>query len=129
MPIGQPGGDTTMRDVEENTPDTCSGCFERVTFQGGFALDVANMEVTGVGLNLPADFLNGDTRFPRNLSTAVAETVDFGGDWSIRTQSPGLQDLYKVTDVTITLVPIPAAAWLFASGLGLLGVFNRETRR
>ena len=128
MPTGQSGGDATMRDVVENTPETCSGCFERVTFQGGFALDIADMEVTGVGLNLPASFFSGDTSFPRHLTIADAESYDFGGDWSIRTQSPGLQDLYQVVDVTVTMVPIPAAAWLFASALGLLGWIRPKSR-
>jgi hypothetical protein len=126
MTVGQLGGDATIRDVVENTPETCSSCFERVTFQGGFALDIANMEITGVGLNLPADYLNGDTTFPRDLSIADTESYDFGGDWSIRTQSPGLQDLYVVQNLTVTAVPIPAAAWLFGSALGLLGWLKRR---
>lgn len=34
----------------------------------------------------------------------------------------------EFSDVTVTVVPVPAAVWLFASGLGLLGWMRRRSR-
>jgi hypothetical protein len=35
-------------------------------------------------------------------------------------------EAFAIDNVTVNVVPIPAAVWLFASGLGLLGWLRRR---
>ena len=63
---------------------------------------------------------------------------DAGGEISLLTGPPSgiyLSQRYQVpsrlaslVSGTVSLVPVPAAAWLFASGLGLLGWFRRRVQ-
>lgn len=43
--------------------------------------------------------------------------------------TPDLDFLFNVDDITVAAVPLPAAAWLFGSGLLFLAGFNRRPRK
>ena len=59
---------------------------------------------------------------PCTVSESIILHVDdiFGGDVNAR---------YQTTAVAITSVPVPAAVWLFGSGIGLMGVIARRRKK
>jgi hypothetical protein len=88
-------------------------------------------------------FLTGGTGGVKITSSAAwGTTANFGNDWVFGT-TPGLASLsgFKTnltsplavtstvtTDIFASPVPVPAAAWLFASGLGLLIPATRKRK-
>jgi len=107
-----------------------------VTFWIG---NITNTDLTGqddvtllnMGFNNPIDTLfNGKTYSP--------QTIDlFGGTGNVLLISgqrdigaPDDDDYFKIASLTVTttVVPVPAAVWLFGSGLiGLIGVARRKS--
>ena len=53
--------------------------------------------------------------FPETLG------YDFGNSWYVGASKTNLYLAWAVRDGDVSLVPLPAAVWLFASALGLLG--------
>lgn len=68
-------------------------------------------------LTLPDDGLS----VPSNYFYVGAPPFD---GWLGNVNDSDIND-YNILDVSVTLVPVPAAAWLFMSGLGLLGLRKR----
>lgn len=93
--------------------ETCSNS-DQVVLQDGalrtdatagieFQLDIPDLFFDDDGFNIPADFLLGPD-----------ESTGFAGGYSFTLRQ------------TPALVPVPAAAWLFGSALGLLAFSNRR---
>jgi len=59
-------------------------------------------------------------------------TFTLDGNWidlqsvTIRAPDPGFNAALALDNVSVSTVPVPAAVWLFASGLGLLGWMRRS---
>jgi len=47
-------------------------------------------------------------------------------DFLIFNDQPGSTDNYYITQATLNVIPVPAAAWLFGSALGLLGWLRKR---
>ena len=81
---------------------------------------------------LPTTFSGaGDPNDVISLSEILAlDTADIGSfqDSSLSFNAPSYEYVrFDVTDISVTAVPLPAALWLFGSGLlGLLGVARRK---
>jgi len=83
-------------------------------------LDYADLASIGFGdrIDTSADYGDGTV------------TIDFGGAVGnailIGAKLGDTDDRLKIATVQASVVPIPAAAWLFASGLGMLGWFRKR---
>lgn len=63
------------------------------------------------------------------ITTAMlgAGTYSVTDQWIISASGAG--DTNNTTDITVATTPLPAAAWMFAGGLGILGFMGRRKRR
>ena len=89
------------------------------------------LNVNAPGAPLYSSTLTGNSNFILGFSS------DSGANWSAETASAYLgADAYKLTfadgsiiEVDVAVVPVPAAAWLFGTGLvGLIGVARLKQR-
>jgi hypothetical protein len=83
-------------------------------------------------------YLNGGGTVTQNFSVALgtSDLISFDGSWAglvsvdivAATLADGHQgfEAFAIDNVTVNVVPVPAAVWLFASGLGLLGWLRRR---
>jgi hypothetical protein len=83
-------------------------------------------------------YLDGGGTVTQNFSLALgtSDLISFDGSWTglvsvdivVATVADGHQpfDAFAIDNVAVNVVPIPAAVWLFASGLGLLGWLRRR---
>ena len=82
-----------------------------------------------IGVGVPA-FSNGDTLTVSTSNLVFSSTVDL----STIIGPPGTYTAHLVevgsimATANVDIVPIPATAWLFASGLGVLGWVRRRSR-
>jgi hypothetical protein len=98
-------------------------------------LDIAaavNIVAPGAGTGTGAfTFLNLSFTALAPPGTAVSVALGQFGDWQDFAGNSIVGVIYNSASVTVTpnaVVPVPAAAWLFASGLlGLVGVARRRT--
>ena len=113
----------------------CPGC--SITFQqnAGLAFDLLNADLlnsSAGALTVTGNLAGGGT-----VQTLIPSETDFNfrnysfdSSWSNLTsvviQSDGGGVGAGIDNIAVNVVPIPAAAWLFASGLGLLGWLNRR---
>jgi len=87
---------------------------------------------TGVDLadSIPPGFVGCEDFESGIFLAAGSHNITFGAEWAglsevyIHTHSEGLA--MSVDNIVVSVVPIPAAVWLFASGLGFLGLFRRS---
>ncbi len=88
--------------------------------------DVTLLTTAGFGSPVDNTFY-GKTSSPQtiDLSTTVGNALLIGGQ---RDQgAPDDDDYFKIASLTVTPVPVPAAVWLFGSGLlALVGVSHRK---
>ncbi len=74
--------------------------------------------------------LSGDTKFVLGITDGVSWMTDNGGyiDLGASSYLVSFDGAKSVLTVDVAVVPVPAAAWLFASGLlGLVGIARRRT--
>jgi hypothetical protein len=92
-----------------------------------FNVDGISTSTPGLFTNLQPDFYWSGTEYaPDPSNTAWVFNFDTGfQDGSPKSFDPGRYAL-AVRDGDIAVVPIPAAAWLFSSALGLLGWLKRR---
>jgi len=95
--------------------------------------DPAQITVTGYGLD-GGDFIELDSVLVSDLTTASIDGVTaylFDSSWQNLARvdfaaTVGTMGQPGIDNIVVTAVPIPAAVWLFGSGLGLLGWFRRR---
>ena len=82
---------------------------------------------------LPTGNFGGNAAFTINfvatgLGLANINLIDDGLDfsWTDATTFEAIPVTYTYTGNNIQVIPVPAAAWLFGSALGLLGVARRR---
>ena len=97
-------------------------------FGGRLGVTSIDVMVTGYDSNVfsPATILGGSSVFTLQLTDG---TTDFSGITSIQGNSVDMGDFLVSVDGNLTLseIPVPAAVWLFGSGLlGLVGMARRR---
>jgi hypothetical protein len=95
---------------------------------GAFSFSGADTFLSGVG---------SLTIFGYKVGGGLATDPIGTGDWlnlqsvSFSVSYPqaggGYSQVFEIDNISASVVPIPAAVWLFGSGLGLLGWFRRKT--
>lgn len=108
-----------------NMESVIASTFDIIGFssQGVFGDEAAFLEVTG--------FLEGGGTVSATLAQSYPNEMTYNLNWTGLTRftiGSSLPGITIVTSVTASQVPIPAAVWLFASGLGLLGWMTRRAK-
>jgi len=89
----------------------------------GYDLDTNGFPET-VDLLAPTGVFPGVGQFQNALSGLIYEGVIDGQDYQA---ALGVTEFRSGTNIALSAVPVPAAAWLFASGLlGLIGIARRK---
>jgi hypothetical protein len=121
----------------------CPGNVLTMANQSGKLFDLHSIDVefyssnlSGVGFDAieVTGFLGAGgsviTTFSFETGLSVPETLTFGNEWmgltSIELSAGPTFNSLAVDNFVVTTVPIPAAFWLFGSGLGFLGWFRRR---
>lgn len=79
----------------------------------------------GVELGIPGPWSSPQVGTDIGLS-ASQETNLLAGNWYVNVHTADFANGEIRGQVLVTAVPVPAAAWLFGSGLGLIGWMNRR---
>jgi len=117
----------------ESNPTTnllfCPGCTLVMSAANGTPFDLLSLDelVLNTGVLVTGTYAGGGSVQATLASDSefIFETVSFGTNWSglasatFSTDGSGLGTV--LDNIQVNVVPIPAAVWLFASGLGLLG--------
>jgi hypothetical protein len=126
-------------------PSFCGDIFPiTITNQQGFSFDLMSLQASNMRIDWggePADLtVTGFYEGGGSISTTLDLTLDlwptftFDSSWSglssvTITGDTGPQGSWAdlaMDNIVVSTVPIPAAVWLFGSGLGLLGWFRRR---
>jgi hypothetical protein len=88
--------------------------------------DLAGFEIQAPTVaELTASWVGLGSGAPRELGTNVAYGVNWVFGDTLSSYVSG-DDGYIVANANVSAIPVPAAVWLFASGLGLLGWLRRR---
>ena len=93
-----------------------------VTLSDGSSLSALFQVVGNNGVAQPWTRLNGSTQLSLGWAAGTADLVGtYGG-----IRPDGINDFYMTATIGVAPVPVPAAVWLFGSGLlGLIGIAKR----
>ena len=107
----------------------CPGCTVTMTADSGAAFDLLSLDLLNTGGN-PIGFIGtytagGTVQTSLNASGSDFINFSFDGQWAGLSSLEIIGDFSSlgtgIDNIEVNVVPIPAAAWLFASALGLLG--------
>jgi len=92
-------------------------------------LVVLNLECTFLGGNNAClDYSNGVQPGPVSLFSGDITNGTLGNQVVVKWNTLGAPFASAFINTQLTVVPVPAAAWLFASGLGLMAWIRRRNR-
>jgi hypothetical protein len=114
----------------------CSGTGVQVTTVGGADFNLESLEIAwGATLGFDATIFGsygGGGSISRSITSGAWHLETFDSQWeslssvAIFIDGIYLSDAVSIDNFTANVIPIPAAVWLFGSGLGLLGWFRRR---
>lgn len=106
--------------ASENTISNFAGFGTYTLPMGSNAMATTTWNTTNIGTPVLGDN-------PSGTLPLIADTI--GGTPMQTAPFAGFNANFDITDITITAVPVPAAVWLFGSGLiGLVGVARRRKK-
>ena len=120
------------------TLDWCAPDLSITMTQAGLvAFDLLSLDLgrrdTNLDFELTGYFAGGGSISTTvNVQSEALTTFTFGSGWTnlqsvtITPLNPGANTAVALDNISVSTIPVPAAVWLFASGLGLLGWMRRK---
>ena len=137
--IGGMGVCTALNAGDQCTPSSDDNVSNGEVLSWGFSQDITQL-VLELGDDSHFDFNNRDFEYSLDNGTSWATATTNGnamvtlllagggGQVDFRAADTAVEDQFYIRKADITVIPVPAAVWLFGSGLlGLAGVVRRHT--